>query len=320
MKTIKINFVDFWSKFDKNNNTIINILKERYNVIISDDPDFLFYSVFGNEYIKYDCIKIFYSGECITPDFNLCDYAIAFEEMTYGDRYIRVPLYELFNYRQKYEYLINNKIERVKKNAFCSFVVSNDQGSEKRFQIFQLLNKYKKVNSGGRYMNNIGTPINDKLGFDRNHKFSICFENCSHPGYTTEKIMEAFAADTIPIYWGNPNIGNEFNTHAFVNANDYETLEDVVTRIIEIDQNNDIYESMKKERILSNARTSLNELQDFLYHIFDQDLNIARRRPINTYITRREKEVKVFNIYFKLIGKKINKIKAAIRRFRNNAL
>lgn len=74
--------------------------------------------------------------------------------------------------------------------------------------MFEALKKYKKVNSGGRYLNNIGRAVVDKIQFESRHKFSICFENSSYPGYTTEKIIEAFAAKTIPIYWGNPCVGN----------------------------------------------------------------------------------------------------------------
>ena len=51
MKKIKIDFVDFWN-LDKNNNEITNILKEKYKVEISNEPDYIFCSVFGNEQHK----------------------------------------------------------------------------------------------------------------------------------------------------------------------------------------------------------------------------------------------------------------------------
>lgn len=78
---------------------------------------------------------------------------------------------------------------------FCSFVVSNSQFSDPlRKRFFERLCKYKKVDSGGRYLNNIGGPVRDKLAFCRGYKFNIAFENSSVDGYTTEKIMEAYAA------------------------------------------------------------------------------------------------------------------------------
>ena len=75
-KKIKINFVDFYNGFDKDNNQFLDILKDRYEVIISDEPDYIIYSCFGYDHLSYNCVRIFYTGECYTPDFNECDYAI----------------------------------------------------------------------------------------------------------------------------------------------------------------------------------------------------------------------------------------------------
>jgi hypothetical protein len=38
------------------------------------------------------------------------------------------------------------------------------------------------------------------------YNFVIAFENVDYPGYITEKIMDAFQAGTVPLYWG----GGEF--------------------------------------------------------------------------------------------------------------
>ena len=45
MKKIKINFVDFWQGFDKENNNISNLLKKYYAVEISESPDYIFFCV-----------------------------------------------------------------------------------------------------------------------------------------------------------------------------------------------------------------------------------------------------------------------------------
>ena len=61
---------------------------------------------------------------------------------------------------------------------------------------FQRLSRRKRVDSGGRAFNNIGGPIPAgspaKLDFLRAYKFNLAFENASLPGYTTEKIVEAY--------------------------------------------------------------------------------------------------------------------------------
>jgi len=36
----------------------------------------------------------------------------------------------------------------------------------------------------------------------------LAFENSEVPGWTTERIVDAFAAHTVPIYWGDPTVKN----------------------------------------------------------------------------------------------------------------
>ena len=93
MKKIKIDFVDFWRGFDKEHNFIVDTLRQKYEVEITAACDYLFYSAFGYENAKYDCVKIYFTGENIVPDFNLCDYALGFHYIDFGERYMRFPLF-----------------------------------------------------------------------------------------------------------------------------------------------------------------------------------------------------------------------------------
>ena len=47
--------------------------------------------------------------------------------------------------------------------------------------------------------------------------FNLCPENSLFPGYSTEKIPEAFDADCLPITWADPAVRFDFNPRAFVN-------------------------------------------------------------------------------------------------------
>eukprot|EP00928_Gymnodinium_smaydae_P070283 TRINITY_DN54156_c0_g1_i1.p1 TRINITY_DN54156_c0_g1~~TRINITY_DN54156_c0_g1_i1.p1 ORF type:complete len:696 (+),score=125.55 TRINITY_DN54156_c0_g1_i1:48-2090(+) len=53
----------------------------------------------------------------------------------------------------------------------------------------------------------------------RDYRFAIAFENKYVPGYVTEKIVNAFLAGAIPIYWGSDAVLEIFNEDAFVFAN-----------------------------------------------------------------------------------------------------
>lgn len=277
---MKLKFVDFFDGFNKQDNEFLDVLKDRFEVVQCDDPDYIIYSGFGYEHLHYDCIRIFFTGECQTPDFNECDYAIGFDRLTFGDRYARIPLYNIFQYKSEYKSLLNRKPlikEDIKDRNFCSFVVSNCFAQDKRAIFFDMLNQYKQVASGGRYKNNISGSVKDKKAFLSQYKFNIAFENCSHDGYATEKIMEAFAAGVVPIYYGDPRIAEDFNPKAFVNAHDFTTFEAMIEHIKEIDANDDLYLQMLNEPIIQ-PNADVVELKDFLLPIFERPLEEAKRR------------------------------------------
>ena len=93
---IRVFFVDFWPGFSLTDNVFVNLLKPIYDVQISDNPDFLFYSVFGTLHKKYRCLKIFYTGECVPPNFEECDYAFTFEYLD-DPRHYRLPIYAFYD-------------------------------------------------------------------------------------------------------------------------------------------------------------------------------------------------------------------------------
>ena len=241
--TIKVNFADFGPRFQKEHNYFTRLLFDHYKLELTENPDFLFYSVFGESYRKYDCIRIFYTGENRRPNFYECDYAFSFDHDDYGGRNYRLPVYvghtscdvtELTREKPDLDSIVTSKTK------FCNFLVSNSKAKE-RIEFFYKLSKYKKVDSGGRFLNNIGGPVKNKMEFIQDYKFTIAFENFSYPGYTTEKILDPMCCHSIPIYWGNPFVYKDFNTKSFINCHEYEDFDEVIERIIEVDSDNELY-------------------------------------------------------------------------------
>jgi hypothetical protein len=274
-KNIKINFTDFWGGFDKTDNYFYNLLKEEFDVEISNNPDYLFYSVFGNDNLSYKkCIKIFFSGENIGPDFTNCDYSMCYDYLN-DNRHYRLPLYIL---NGGYYYLVNKSVDDglINRN-FCNFIYSNES-CRTRNNFFKKLSTYKKVDSGGRCLNNIGYLVGDKLEFQSKYKFSISFENEAYrpnrDGYTTEKIMQPMLANSIPIYWGNTLINKEFNHKSFINYHNFKSEDDLIDYIIYLDQNDEEYMKVMREPWLIDNKVleSLKEenIKKFLYNIFEK--------------------------------------------------
>lgn len=279
---------------------ILNLINEDYDIEITDDldADYVIHSCMGNEVLKYTGVRIYVCGECVSPNFNTSDYALAFDRMSFGDRNHWFPLIRL--YRDAYKVIQNPrpKTDEVinQKTDFCAYVMSNTKNSsDERVQIFDLINAYKTVNSGGKWRNNVGGPVDNKLEFQNKHKFVIAFENYSHPGYLTEKFAEAAQAEAIPIYWGDPEIGNYFNSKAFINCHDYSSLDAAVARVIEIDQDDALYRQILAEPWFSNEKEpnilSDASIKSFLNNIFDQPHEHAYRRNRSRWGIKTEKRL-----------------------------
>ncbi len=300
---MKVKFTDsFFAK-----DITLKLLYELFeNVELSDNPDFVFCSVdYEADRYNYDCARIFLTGENIVPDFNSVDYAIGFHYLSFEDRYLRFPLY--YFYTDDYEIALkkhmNFDAKSIETRKFCNFVYSNSSNViEERDAIFELLSKYKKVDSGGRHLNNIGMSVKDKRAFQQDYKFSIAFENAASKGYVTEKLLQAFSAGTIPIYYGDPKIADEFNPKAFVNCADYASLDEAVEKIIEIDNNPELYIEMMREPIFTQTQMKsdpFSEYRQFLYNICSQLPQEAIRRCNNAWGKKVQDEAIEFYKYIK---------------------
>lgn len=275
MKEIKIWFCDFWPNFNKDDNYIINILKKHYIIKLEKHiPDYIFYSNFGYNFLKFKGIKIWCNGENVFPNFNLCDYAISCHDIKIdNNRYFKLPVYML-----KGNNLIEEKDKIVKendlknKNKFCNFIYDNKKGDIFRKVFFTELSKYKKVDSAGKFLNNTGFVTNKKLELQKQYKFTIAFENESYYGYCTEKIMDAFFSKTIPIYWGDPYIENDINSKAFINIKSKNNIKEVIDQIKEIDNNDSLWLDILNQPIFTKSHFIQNkkkDLENFLLQLIE---------------------------------------------------
>lgn len=240
LPTLRLAFADFWPRFKPRENYFVRLLSEAYQLEFCDAPDLLIYSCFGKSHRNYRCRKIFFTGENTRPNFRECDFALTFDHIGRPEHY-RLPLYGWYGDPAALVKRNVNPEEILRsKTRFCNFVFSNRKG-HMRNRFFELLSKYKRVDSGGRWLNNIGGPIADKQAFLRDYKFTIAFENGSHPGYTTEKLVQPMFENSLPIYWGNPLVHLDFNTRSFVSYFDHGNLSDLVDRVIEIDRDDALY-------------------------------------------------------------------------------
>ena len=246
--------------------------------------------------LKGDFVKIFFTVESAHPNMEKCDWAFTheYDEELKNPRHLRIPGYTFNAIKNPNEFVKKNQdIKKIleRKEKFCVYICSNDVTFRNSF--FKQLNKYKKVESWGKCLNNMGrgipklVEINSDIkskGETKEHverdflgqyKFIIAFENASNVGYTSERKSDPMRVNTIPIYWGNPLVHRDFNTKSFINYHDFErkvkkripvfffkvpilkfltekyveraTFKKMIKRIIEIDQDDNLYMEMLKE-------------------------------------------------------------------------
>lgn len=266
-KLIDLKIIDWWDSIkdaDFEHNRIIGVLKKylahKYDFKSSNNPKYLLYSVFGNSHLDYswDCVRICVAFENVCIDWNLADYGVSTHIMDFGERNLCFPYYFTPFYQNDMRLAVKKHLLCDKKEKFCSFMVSNGNADKIRDEFFEKLCEYKKVDSGGGWKNNIGGKfIADKHTWLQSYKFNLCFENSSAKGYVTEKIIQAFAAGCIPIYWGDESLCDEkyahirpvFNPKAFINVHNFDSIQSAIREIQRIDNDENAYNAMRKEPI-----------------------------------------------------------------------
>ena len=266
---------------------ILALLSSQYEFKITNarEADYVFHSVDGYEVLNYTGVRIFVTGEYVTPNFNLSDYALAFDPIKFGDRYCRLPLIKL--YKESYQTLVAPRPPAAEalaqKTGFCAYVMTNTKNSApEREQLVEALNTYKSVALGGKWRNNVGGPVPDKITFQTAYKFVLAVENYSAPGYLTEKFAQAAQSNAIPIYWGDPTITQFINPKAFINCHDFSSMDALLARVRELDCDDDAYRTMLSEPWFINGEEP-REWKDatftnFLCNIYDQPHELAYRR------------------------------------------
>jgi hypothetical protein len=281
---MNISFADFWDGFDNNDNFFIDLLKSinsNYNFIpFSDQTEVLIYSCFGRSHHYADknkVKKIFYTGENLRPNYNDCHYSLTFDFDTYNGRNIRLPLWLLqidwFNKKgyKNPQYVIpindlqKNVLMKKPKTKFCCMVFNSN--SPHRWEILQKLNKYKPVDCYGKPFNNWFYGEDIKLNVISDYKFNICFENSIHSGYHTEKLIHAKTAGCLPVYWADNMCEKDFNTQSFLNLYNFKNLDELVEKIIYLDQNEEEYNNISSKYLFEEKEPSVDSIKEQLIKI-----------------------------------------------------
>ncbi|MEY3197461.1 MAG: hypothetical protein RLZZ59_832 [Pseudomonadota bacterium] len=273
------------------------IIREKYNIeYVDKDPHIILHGHLNKHKVPNypDAIKIFYTGEVFLENdppkyLDNFDLVLGFDFID-KPNYFRLPFQYVYQpIAEKIRHDYDRKMScNPKKKHFACFLVSNGgewrpgkfDGASTRTHLFHRLSLYKKVLSGGKYLNNIGSPAPNTFEFLSQCKFTIAYENTlNYPGYVTEKPFNAWLAGTVPIYNTEPSGLVDLNKNAVIFAGDFKDEEALVDYIIKVDNDDKLYCDIWNKHITNDSSRDYesvkNELRKKVEELFARKLKIS---------------------------------------------
>ena len=281
---VSLNFIDFPPQSQA---FFLDLLSPYYDFTFDDTPDFLFYSHIGHRHLLYNCIKIFHSQEKYWPNWKECDFA-AVSVLVDDPRSAYLPIYAFDGRPEK---LVRTSVPdpvpvRESKPHFCSLLCAYvDRTVRRREHFFQVLNRRRKVDSTGRALNNTGyrLPPGDryqvKVDWLAQYRFNLAFENTRRTGWCTEKLVDPLHVNTIPIYWGDPQVKDYFNPESFICRDDFSSDEELADYVLHVDDTPELYARYIRATPFHDNRPNSAYDRNGLLSFFDQIFR-SRQKPI----------------------------------------
>jgi alpha(1,3/1,4) fucosyltransferase len=114
--------------------------------------------------------------------------------------------------------------------------------------------------------------------------------------------------NSIPIYWGNPVVGKDFNTNSFINIEDDSQFDNAIRKIIELDKDDEKYLAMRNQPCFVNYKIPDQFSNESIQQFFDYIIEDSKfKRPVATI---KKKKIKHSISLFK--RRALNKLHALI--------
>ena len=229
--------------------------------------DVVIFSVFGTSHKKFDkknVIKIFYAAEnFLSHTYPALDWKKGWDIVKKYSHYSITPFtidsttnFRMPHYIRKYGFKVRNEIDNVIEKYIKpkDIVYLQRNCVSFRDNMVKDLMKNFKVDCVGTCLRNKNITVGkNKLDFIKNYNFVISIENSCVTGYTSEKIIDPFTVNSIPIYYGDPQITNDFNENAFLNYHT-QSKEEIYDQLSTLLNNKDkLLEMMSYKKIKNEA-------------------------------------------------------------------
>lgn len=166
-----------------------------------------------------------------------------FYSTTSFDSEVPLPYFSFEDYGDKIQAPAVNYTDAIKGAVF---IARNCQSRNRREALAKsLIQSDFRVDSISRCLHNYDVPDDqfDKVDIMKHYLFHLAFENQCEGDYITEKLWQALASGTLPVYYGAPNVAEHAPPHSVINANDFETTQDLIDYLNKVANNQTLYES-----------------------------------------------------------------------------
>jgi hypothetical protein len=254
MRTLRLAFSDFWSGFHAERWPVLRVLEEAFRLEICRDSSrsgLLMCGPYGTKHRSHRGTKVLYSAEAWPARRGEFDFTIGYDRLD-NPSHLRLPVFAWLLMGDELDGRVSTKPDlsewRARPN-FCNFIYS-DPGCPVRNEFFRVLSSRRHVVAPGKVLNN-APPIPNgareledwrtpKIEYQRRFRFTIAFENQQRDGYTSEKLADALTAGTIPIYWGNPEVGSDIDRSTFIDARDFDSLDELAEYVLLVDSDDSL--------------------------------------------------------------------------------
>ena len=256
------------------------VFNERVELGTKENSDILLESLFGNGTALYSKkwlytflfigesdrrLPLFIENGARNP--RIKDYSCVFKGKNgLEPNCINFPLFAfyLYSFDFAHRFQTQHRVTRIPPKDVC-VIISNGRDAEGRNYFLECLDRRVKVDYAGSYKNNVERVTHAHcspgfIEFVSQYKVIITMENSKDTNYITEKILQGFAANTVPVYWGADNVTDYFNEGRFINVKSFSKtdINTAIDKIVEVLGNNETFINIVNQPIYVNDETPIS--------------------------------------------------------------
>lgn len=180
--------------------------------------------------------------------YKYCKYVVAQSKSMYPNatNIIEHPMFMFTESTDSHIFYRKNKFKKGRRMSIVSSNYGDKYNYVKRHELFKgLLETDLDIDFYGRRWNLAderykGAPHNKSEAII-DYEYSIAIENSSYNNYLTEKFFDLVVCNTVPVYYGCPNVRDIYPEKSFIEIDFSGPIEKTIEQIADI-YNNDSYE------------------------------------------------------------------------------